>query len=315
MPFFWNQPQLSWGVELSTDQMYVVGLRDTSAQPQWCHQFCITAPNAFQSPEHLNNPMAMGKSLAQVLRGLNVRQGECTFALPGVELATLHRGAPKSSETMWQVVQNHLQQVAEPEQTWAFDFAITDELCTVAFCPQSLVNDYLLLASYTPLHVSALEPDSSATERALRVYWPHCLQDSVLLIVLTPRGSLWQVFSEQALVYQQSMPWRVSPEALRYSGWLNVQPDLAAGVQSLIQKLGDVAHFRVLLAGVWADQPELQTLLSEYWHQPPQVLDLNAVLGVPALTPIATESDTQSHAAQFLVALGLALRGCRHVTV
>ena len=169
MPLFWNQPSLSWGLAIGMDHIQLMALHDTKPHPQLCHEFSVPAPNALSLPAHLNNPMAMGKQLAEVLLGCGVRHGRCYCSVPGV-CHTQVPSPPQTSETdLEQHIRAALQHsVAEPAQTWAFDYELEGQQCNVAYCPQSLVNDYLILASYMPLEICALEPEDAAIDRAMR---------------------------------------------------------------------------------------------------------------------------------------------------
>lgn len=302
MPLLWNQPKLSWGIEIGTDQIHVVGLRDTSPWPELCHEFSIAAPNTLQLPAHLNNPIALGKHLAEVLRERGVQQGGCCFALPEVQQAILPLDQSIPKRSLPQSVARFVEsQVAEPSQHWAIDFVTTGDHCAVAYCPKSLVNDYLLLASYTPLATTALEPEGVAVERALRVLRPECVRAPTLLAVLTPSGCLWQAYQAQALLHQRFMTWSLTPEALPYAGWAPFRVDLSRGFKQLQAAQGQLTGFGLLLAGAWAAEPELQAELTAL-HAPP------SVVGDP-------RSASSQPAATYLVAYGLALRACRHASV
>lgn len=308
MAFLWKQPKLCWGVAVSADQIQVVAVRDRQPQPQLCHQFSIAAPNVLQLPSHLNNPMAVGKSLAQVLRELGVQSGRCVMAVPDVTWQRLELQVGAAAGSLWQTVQTHLQQVAEPAQSWAFDVASTDHECTVAYAPQSLINDYLVLASYLPLATCALEPEGSAVERVIRVYWPDVVMAASVVLVLMPRGTLWQVYQAGRLVDQSFTPWHTTPETLLYGAEPDLPTELVGATTAVRETLADPSELRLLVAGRWALTPAVQTTLTASWGMPPKVLDVQAMVG-PALYGSSEIS------AQSLIALGLALRACRHVAV
>lgn len=315
MPFLWNQPPLSWGIDISTDQMHVIALRDAIPQPQLCHEFSVAAPNAFNLPAHLNNPMAMGKTLAEVLQARAVRHGQCYFSVPHVQVQHMRIAQGHQTAKLAQHIHDHLQH--KEAKPWAFDFVTQDAECMVVYCHQSLLDDYALLASYMPLHVSAVEPEASAVERAVRGFFPACVQAAWVVLVLTPRGCLWQAYTNQALRYTADEPWRIASEALPFTGWLSLQEDLRRGYAELIKAHSDASKFSVLLAGAWATEPELQALVQAIVMQPTTLADTVHCLS-PSETGLAElQSQPAKHTvpAQYMLALGLALRGCRHAPV
>ena len=307
MPLFWKQPHLSWGIDLSVDQMHVIALRDSAPQPELCHEFSLPAPNAYNLPAHLNNPMAMGKSLAEVLRRRGVGQGQCCIAIPDVRIEQMHM--PKQAP--WEhVVQTQLPAaVAEP---WAFDYVTQDGACSVAYCPQSLVKDFSLLAAYTPLQLKALEPEASALERAVHQFFPACLAQPWVVLLMTPRGCLWQAYTADGMRYSAHEPWRIAAEALPYAGWSNLQEDLRRGYAGLRQTAFPAATFGVLLAGEWALEPELQALVQAVLAQPITLADPMQQLGRAQggqASPVLPSS------AHYMLAFGLALRGCQYAAL
>jgi Tfp pilus assembly PilM family ATPase len=314
MPLLWNQPKLSWGIEVSTDQIHVVGLHDANPLPELCHEFSVSAPNAMQFPNHLNNPMAMGKHLAEVLRGRGVQQGKCCFALPEVRVAQLPLAPSDDPKLLQLEVERFVeQQVAEPAQQWAIDYRAEADHCAVAYCPKSLVNDYLLLASYTPLEAFALEPEGVAVERALRCLMPECVQSPLVVTVLMPRGCLWQVYSAQRLLQQSFMPWSLSSDALPYAGWAQFRADLRQGFDDLMQAQREVTEWGLLVAGSWAEEPELQAELSALFRGANTVANPFSALRQRA-SKAAVVNPVEFTSARYWVACGLALRACHHAS-